>query len=231
MAAFVAADETAAADVRARKRAEARRQFGLARSFSGRPLDRPFLVAVGGVIGSGKSTLAAALGRELAAPVVSSDRTRKRMAGLPPTARGGADLYDRAHTERTYVELVRRASIVLRSGRGVILDATFAERRWRHAAAELARVAGADVAFIEARCARPEILRARLAERRQGGTVSDATDGLLDEFMGRYEWPGASDPGPRFAVDTSASPETALREALQGLETAGIVPAAERRAS
>ena len=40
---------------------QVREFFGLARSFSGRPIDRPFLIAVGGLIGSGKSALAGAI--------------------------------------------------------------------------------------------------------------------------------------------------------------------------
>src|SRR6185295_7219440 len=51
VAAFLAADRTADGELRARKREEARRRFALARSFSGLPVDDPFVVVVGGVIG------------------------------------------------------------------------------------------------------------------------------------------------------------------------------------
>ena len=57
--------------------------------------------------------MAEALGRELAAPVVSSDRTRKSLAGLAPTARGDATLYTPENVERVYGELLRRASDVI----------------------------------------------------------------------------------------------------------------------
>src|SRR6185369_14246400 len=93
VAAFVAADAGADPEVRRRKREEARRDLALARSFAGRPLDAPFLVAVSGMVGSGKSTLAAALGWALAAPVIGSDCTRKALAGLAPAERGDASLY------------------------------------------------------------------------------------------------------------------------------------------
>src|SRR5262249_19653771 len=155
------------AELRARKRDEARHQFALARSFSGIPADSPFVVAVGGVIGSGKSTLAAALGQELAAPVISSDRTRKAIAGLPATARGAPALYAPEAIDDNYREVLRRAEQVLASGRGLILDAMFPARRWRAAAAELARTAGAPFVHLEATCADASVLRARLGARRR----------------------------------------------------------------
>ena len=231
IAAFVAADPATPTEVRVRKRSEARRDFDLARSFGGKPVDRPFLIAVGGLIGSGKSTLALALGRELAVPVISSDRTRKWMAGLAPTTRAAAGSYDREEKDRTYAEIVRRAAEVLDSGRGVILDASFSSREWRWAAAKGARAAGADFVFIEAGCSSVELLRLRLARRRYGESVSDARDDLLDDFLRQYAPLGPSDPGKRISIDTSGTPATALEEALRRLGSLGIIPAAERRAS
>lgn len=229
VAAFVATDPTTTREVRTQKEIEARRDFSLARSFGGRPFDRPFLIAVGGVIGSGKSTLATALGRVLGTPVVSSDRTRKGMTGLQPTARGDTSLYDPEQKERTYAEILRRATDVLDSGRGVIVDATFAASRWRCAAADVARVAHATFVFVEARCADTEILRARLVARRRGGSVSDATDELLDRFLLQYEPLGSSDPQPRFSVDTSGTPAAVLRDALASLATFDVAQPEPKR--
>ena len=226
VAALLAADPTTTADLRAEKRAEAARDFRLARSFGGEPLQRPRLIVVGGVIGSGKSTLATALGRELALPIIGSDRTRKLTAGLEPTARGGTGLYNPAQTDRIYAEIIQRATGVLSSGRGAILDATFSSHRWRQAVADAARAANADFVFIEATCADRASLRARLAARRAGPSISDATDEQLDEFLRRYEPLSPSDPTPSFSIETSGPPGASLREALRRLESAGIVPAA-----
>ena len=121
----MAVDPSTPLEMRGPKRDEARHFFGLARSFSGVPVDRPFLIALGGLIGSGKSALAAELGRELAVPVVGSDRTRKLSAGLPLTARADPKLYDEHERERTYGEVIRRARQVIESGRSAIVDATF----------------------------------------------------------------------------------------------------------
>src|SRR5581483_11210015 len=180
---------------RSRDRHEARQLFGLARSFSGSSVDRPFLIAVGGVVGSGKSTLAAALGRELAVPVIGSGGARKAAAGIAPGARADASFYDRERRDSTYGAIARSAAGVLESGRGAILDATFSELRWRWLAAETARARNAEFVFLEATCADRARLRERLAARRRGGSVSDATDQLLDSFLRDFQPISANDPG------------------------------------
>ncbi len=227
VAAFVAIDPSTPFALGGSKREEARHFFGLARSFAGSPLDRPFLVAVGGPIGSGKSTLAAALGRELAVPVVSSDRTRKLAAGLPLTAPADGRLYEKNERDRTYAEVIRRAGQVIQSGRGVVLDATFSTRGWRQLAAGAARAAQASFVFVETRC-QPDLLRGRLAARRKEPSVSDATEALLDSFLKEYEPVTSLDPQPCFVVETDGSPEIAVRDALRQLGPTGILPASAR---
>jgi aminoglycoside phosphotransferase family enzyme/predicted kinase len=217
VAAFLTADPLLAIDVKHAKAEEARRGFALARAVAaGAPLDPPFLIAVGGMIGSGKSTLAAALGDALAAPVVGSDRTRKALAGIASTAPGGPELYTDAFTARTYAELIRRARVVLSSGRSAILDATFGTRAARDRAAALARATAARFAFVEARC--PEdVLRARLAARRPGAQVSDAGVQLYDQLRRRHQESAEIDPSRRLVVDTAGTPEAAATAALAGL--------------
>jgi predicted kinase len=231
VAAFLAADAAVAAELRGRKRTEAQRHFAHSRSFSGTPLDPPFLVAVTGVVGSGKSTLAAGLGRELAAPVVASDRVRKVLAGLDANQRGDPSLYMPAAIERNYGEVFSRAADVLASRRGVILDATFSSQRWRQEAAALAERAGARFALIEVRCADRALLASRLRERRRGQSVSDATDADLDRLLAGYEAVDASDPGPRIAVDGGRDPAAALATAVHELGRAGVAAARRRLAS
>ncbi|HMF42838.1 MAG TPA: AAA family ATPase [Polyangia bacterium] len=231
VAAFLAADPNSDVGLRAQKREEARRLFALARSFSGIPADAPFLIAVGGVVGGGKSTLAAALGQELAAPVVSSDRTRKALAGLAPTDQGDARLYTTEAIDRNYRAILGRAERVLASGRGVILDATFSARRWRDAATDLARATGARFAHLEATCADRAILRTRLAARRARPSVSDATDAQLEALLARREPFAPHELRARVAIDTSRDPAGSLRAAVRALEAMGVHTASTRQAS
>ena len=67
-----------------RRRERAERCFKLAASAKWRPLLPPVVVAVGGLVASGKSTVAKHLGREIGAPVISSDRARVT-SGSPST--------------------------------------------------------------------------------------------------------------------------------------------------
>ncbi|MCW2866156.1 MAG: gluconate kinase, partial [Marmoricola sp.] len=74
------------------------------------------LVVVGGPPGTGKSTLGAGLADRLGMTVISSDRVRKELAHLVPTARtvhgAGEGIYTQAWTRRVYAELLHRAELL-----------------------------------------------------------------------------------------------------------------------
>lgn len=221
VAAHVATDPAATPEARAAKRREARDRFALALTYARPRAPRTFVVAVGGLPGSGKSTLAAALGEALAVPVIGSDLTRKAMAGLAPTARGGAALYTTAARERTYAEVLRRAACVAGAGRSVILDATFSTRAWRAAAAAMAREAGARFVFLE-RVADHSTVQARLARRRHEPSVSDATDAELARVAASYERPDEREGFPVVIIGGAESVPRALTAlAREGLEPTG----------
>jgi aminoglycoside phosphotransferase family enzyme/predicted kinase len=157
------------------------------------------LVLVGGIVGTGKSTLAAELAEKSGAVVIASDRVRKRMAGLAPSARAGdgldQGLYHPRQVERVYAGLLERAAPVLASGRIALLDATWSRARDRERALRFARERGARAFFFEARCA-PAVARQRLARRQaQGGDASDAGPELHAPSAARFEppheWPAA----------------------------------------
>ena len=223
VAGFLACEPGVAWDLRNRKRIEASRDFALARACAGRPLTAPALVAVGGVIGSGKSTLAGELGRGLAAPVISSDRTRKALAGLGPTTRGDSSLYTPERTAQAYTEVLRRAGVVLDSGRTVIVDATFTEPHWRELASEQAAARSASFAFVEASCPDWHILRERVRSRRLGLSESDADEALLEQLVARGEPPCLVSQG-QIVVDTRTSPRLAAARTLEELARLGIAP-------
>jgi len=133
------------------------------------------LVLIGGLPGTGKSALAGILADQLGCTVLSSDRIRKELAGLPSlqhaAAPYGAGIYTPSWTERTYRELLHRAAQLLSMGEPVIADASWAAAPHRAAAAALAEQASADL--VQIRCsAPPGVAASRLSSRT--GSPSDA---------------------------------------------------------
>ena len=196
---------------RAAARDSALRHFALARRYTWS--DAPALVVVGGLSGSGKSTVAAALAERTGFVHVNSDRVRKRLAGLAPTDRGGAELYTSERSAATYAAMYAAAAEALAAGRGVILDATFQRRAHRDQAAAVGAAAGVAVLFVECR-ADDAVIRSRLAQR--AARDDDPSDADWQVYLGQrraYE-PPASDE-PHLTVDTSRP----LADALGEIET------------
>jgi predicted kinase len=218
VAAFLAADPSTPPEKAVRKAEEARALFALARSYTEARSGVPPLIAVGGVIGSGKSTLAEALGQATGVPVLSSDRTRKALVGVHATERAPERAYSAAFSARTFDELFRRAAVVLESGRGVVLDATFRERDLRLRARDLARRCGRRFVFAETVCDEAT-LRERLRRRAAAPSVSDAGEGLLDRIRAEFEPVTELGVGEHVRVDTTGPPGVAARAVLAALST------------
>ena len=162
------------------------------------------LVLAGGLPGTGKTTLAGAVADRLGFTVLSSDRVRKELAGVPAeqdcAAPWGAGIYTAAWTGRAYCELLGRAGRLLALGESVIADASFSTPAQRAAAAQAAAAAHADL--VQLRCAAPaEVAGQRLAARTGG--ISDA-DADIARQMAAVEAPW-----PEAVASTPASPARA----------------------
>ena len=206
VASLLAADTEASTNARERARREARRYFILALAYERPPLVPPRVVAVGGLIASGKSHAATTIGELLAAPVVSSDRVRKRLMGRKPTDSMQSEAWSGAYsadaTEAVYDELWRLADIVLSSGRPIVLDASFRTMAMRDDVRRLADRHGVPFLLIECDAPR-EIIQERLAAREgPGAQDSDARTGLLGEFEKHFEPIDELPPGEHLRLDT-----------------------------
>jgi len=220
IASLLAQDTAASTAARERAGHEARRYFTLALAYERPPLVPPRVVAVGGMIASGKSHAATTMGGLLAAPVISSDRTRKRLAGRKPTDSVQSEAWSGAYslnaTEAVYDELWRLADIVLSSGRPIVLDASFRTAATRDAARRLAKRHG--VPFFLVECSAPrELIVERLA-RREGLAAheSDARADLLDEFERRFERVDELPSTEHLRLDTSR-PREENRQLLEAI--------------
>ncbi|MCP4039456.1 MAG: AAA family ATPase, partial [bacterium] len=175
----------------------ARSHLELAASFL-EPRPGASVTLVCGTVGSGKSTVAAQCAETLPAVVVSSDRTRKRLAGIRDddhsAARGAprTGLYSETRTEEVYGEILERAAPVVDSGRHVILDASFSRAGYRSTVRDWARRRGIHTRLLKVTCSRDTALE-RLAQReRNGRDPSDAGPSLhqwsVDNFEPPSEW-------------------------------------------
>jgi hypothetical protein len=147
---------------------------------------RARLIAIGGFSGSGKSSVAAALAPGLgAAPgarILNSDRIRKQMFNVAPTARLPASAYASDVSEKVYRQLFDAARETLTRGWPVIADAVFDRPEDRAAIEACARQLDApfqglwlDVDF-DRRAARVD---------QRVDDVSDATRDVLSRQMAK----------------------------------------------
>ncbi|WP_225850461.1 bifunctional aminoglycoside phosphotransferase/ATP-binding protein [Streptomyces sp. HPF1205] len=175
------------------------------------------LTLVGGLPGSGKSTLSGALADRLGVTLLSSDRLRKELAGIPveqsAAAGYGEGLYTPERTAETYAVLLERAAALLRAGESVVLDATWSDPVQREAAERVAESAGADLVAL--RCHVPrDVAAARLRTRPPG--ASDAGPEVAAAMAANEQpWEGA------VAVDTSVPLESAVARALAAVRPHG----------
>lgn len=172
---------------------------------------------VGGLPGSGKSTLSGALADRLGVTLLSSDRLRKELAGIPaeqPAAAGyGEGLYTAEWTARTYEGLLDRASALLSRGESVVLDATWSDAGQREAAVRMAERAGADLVALH--CQVPgDVSAARLTTRARGASDADLD---VATAMAAKEPPWTE----AVAIDTSGPLESAVVRALAAVRPWG----------
>ncbi|MEY3175816.1 MAG: hypothetical protein RLZZ436_3730 [Planctomycetota bacterium] len=185
----------------------------------------PRILAFAGQIASGKSALAEFAAAESGWPLLSSDRTRKTLAGVELHHRGTeserAALYSAELTQHVYGALCAGAQERVRAGESVILDATFSRRADRAALSRLADAAGAELIWTFAEAAE-ETRRQRLRERAsRSDVVSDAREEDLGMLAARFEAPDELPPASCIRIDTSTT--------LQKSQTAWLAEMARRQ--
>ena len=188
---------------------------------------RPTLWVCCGLPASGKSSLAGRLGDVLGIRAFGSDDVRKEMdpdAAVSPYGKGA---YTAERRGRVYGHLLALAQDELRSGRSVILDATFARRRWRDGVRRLAEDMDANIVFAACVCS-AETLRCRLRRRDRKPGMSDARLGHLDRLSAEFEDLAEIPPDRMVRVDTEGLPEEALVALLKGGWSGRALQIAER---
>lgn len=179
---------------------------------------RPFLIIASGLPGTGKSSFAREVGKLTGAAVLDSDVIRKEIFGdevrkAPKDSGAGVymgGIYTKDKTERTYKELIRRAEVLLKAGRPVVISATFSRRAFLTEARERGSAAAAEVYTI--RCVLDDVaLRERFRERAEKG--AGATDATWDVYKLMKESFETIE-GPHLEVRTDKDPMETAANAL-----------------
>ncbi|MFV1986324.1 MAG: AAA family ATPase [Gemmatimonadota bacterium] len=208
---------------------EARAHWMLALQLLEPPRRRPCLVLVGGLPGTGKSTLSELLGESAGLRVISSDRTRKRLAGLAPetsaAAAYGEGLYTAEWNERTYGALLEEAELGLLGGERLIVDASFREDARRAAFLDMAERLRVPAVFLLLEAPETRV-RERIATRPQG--PSDADQATYEAIADRWESPSADTEQFTRSVHTGQTTAWSLEQALACLESLGTCSSTRR---
>ena len=196
---------------RQRRRAEVGDLLRLGHRFAWRAR-QPLVLVICGVAGTGKTTLARMLASINEWPHVSSDVTRKRLAGLASTERGGTEHYSIEFTMRTYEEMGRIARRALDRSGGVIVDATFHRRDERAAFRAGLGERSVRLVFVECR-APPDVLLARVRERAlERDPISDADAEVVERQLAEFEPLDEAPEEARTELVTQGPPEELANE-------------------
>jgi predicted kinase len=144
---------------------------------------------------------------------VRSDVERKRMQGIPPLERVGADvgasLYSPAATASTYARLRDVARAIVEGGRIAIVDAAFLRRSQRESFRALAAELGVPFVLVALE-ADEATLRRRILDRSARGTdASDADLAVLAHQIATREPLTADERAQAVVCDADAPLEAA----------------------
>jgi len=185
---------------------KAGRYFRLARGYILRKRMPPTMIITCGVMGSGKSTAAQALAFELGMDILSSDALRKKMSNTTQGKRGldeyGKGIYSPSFDEAVYRGLLFMSEESLKSGRNLIVDATFRRRSDRHTFAGLAAKSGVSFFIVHTFCPDSLAKERLIARAMEPSAVSDGRWEIYQPQMDEFEPPGNGE-GKLIPVDTS----------------------------
>ena len=192
--------------------------FDLAHAYT---RSKPVLFITAGLVGTGKTFLAQALAKRLGLVVISSDVTRKQLAGIPVTEHRfeefDSGIYSAEFSRKTYDKMFSEAKHILGDGGSVILDASFIRAEERLKAKRLAEEMGADFFIIECTLDE-ESIKQRLAQRLEQGSVSDGRWEIYQPQKKAFEPVVEVPPQKHAIIDTSKPVEENIRQILDKID-------------
>jgi len=188
--------------------------FDLAHAYT---RSRPILLITTGLVGTGKTALAQALAKRLGLVVISSDVTRKQLAGIPVTEHRfdefDTGIYSAEFSGKTYDKMFSQTKDFLGDGGSVIIDASFIKAGERLKAKRLAEEMRADFFIVE--CSLDEkTIKQRLARRLEEGSTSDGRWEIYQPQKRAFDPVVEVPPQNHVIIDTSKPVEENIRQVL-----------------
>ena len=178
---------------------------------------RPLLFITTGLVGTGKTALSQALAKRLGLVVISSDVTRKKLAGIPTTEHRFEEfdtgIYSAEFSRKTYDKMLMKAKEFLIEGSSVIIDASFIKTEERLKAKRLAEEIRADFFIVECILGEKSV-RERLAQRLKQGSVSDGRWEIYELQKGQFDPVVEVLETSHVIIDTSPPVEENVRQIL-----------------
>lgn len=166
---------------------------------------RPTLWVFCGLPATGKSSLAQEVQSILDITWLQSDKIRRQeLSQAPDITVYGQGIYRPESRDLIYQRLLEEAGKCLKSGRSVIVDATFSRNRWRKNALRIAHDCESDILFVECRCSEEQIVQ-RLRQREITQGLSDARLEHLPDMIREFESMETIEGQYRIAIDAQGS--------------------------
>ncbi len=183
---------------------------------------RSKLIIVCGLIGTGKSTIAREVAQSKGWTIVPSDAVRKELAKMPATHHEYVafekGIYSSEFTAKTYERMNQIAERLLKEGRSVVMDASFARKEYRAKAYALAKSLNVEVTCIELVCADEEIKRRLALRMKQEKQISDGRLEIFSQQKASFEEIDDFTDEEHIVVDTSNPKKESVARALNMID-------------
>ncbi len=213
---FMLEEDEESEDEKDRAKSEARLYFNLARHYAVSD-EKPFLIITSGLSGTGKSRISKLFAPEIDLEVIGSDLVRKELSGIGATehryARFGEGIYSAGMTKKTYEEITRRARDLLLQKKSVLLDASYLRPEERGLARLISEETPCRFYVLEISCPE-EVVKRRIIDRINEGTVSDATIDIYEEQKRFFSPPTEFDDETVIKIDTTRPASENLKDIL-----------------
>jgi hypothetical protein len=178
---------------------------------------RPTIWVCCGLPASGKSTVASRLSETQGLSLLQTDVFRNDLKKAMPSREHvvpyGQGIYRSGMRHHVYGHLLAGAQDELKSGRSVLLDGSFSQRKWREEVKQLSEDLDTNLIFVECVCDE-ELMRARLKLREETTGSSDARLQHLPDMRREFEPLDEVPAESTIRLDTSRPVSVTLNEAL-----------------